>query len=162
MFRTPLRAGNTRRPRLRGGEGLCTARGCVDILQGLSIMAARVSGRNLCYAEAVRTVGRNVDRWIFRTQVATPYRSEERVVAGKASSDILLTRMQFSPWFSPCSELFSHERAGAHAKIFFIDVLSASSYSSFPFECLPAARRAAQLLGPSQHGEHGQASGPLA
>ena len=26
----PLRAGNTRRPRLRGGEGLCTARGCVD------------------------------------------------------------------------------------------------------------------------------------
>ena len=58
---------------------------------------ARVSGRNLCYAEAVRTVGRNVDRWIFRTQVATPYRSEERVVAGKASSDILLYAPDYLP-----------------------------------------------------------------
>ena len=71
-------------------------------------MAARVSGtsagRNLCYAEAVRIVGRNVYRWIFRTQAATPYRSEERVVAGNV----------FSPLFSPRCKLFSHERAGAH------------------------------------------------
>ena len=65
----------------RAGLDCGEVRGCAQ-REAVSIMAARVSGRNLCYAEAVRIVGRNVDKWIVRTQAATPYGSEERVVAG--------------------------------------------------------------------------------
>ena len=83
-------------------------------------MVARVSGRNLCYAEAVRTVGRNVDRWIFRTQVATPYRSEGRELVSvllRFSSIITLDEnfSRCAPWFSPRSAVFARAPTRARA-----------------------------------------------